>query len=70
MVNAELEAGHVDVSKTKLLEQLQEGSPFLEAQNDSLRHIWDKFEIVSFYETHLTPAVKRVPLPCVLFGRS
>jgi len=60
----ELEAMVQDMSldlesqPAKLLQQLREGSEFLESQRDELVDIWIGRKIVSYYETVGTPTVK------------
>jgi len=62
----ELEAMVQDMSldlesqPAKLLQQLREGSEFLESQRDELVDIWSGLKIVSYYETVDTPTVKEV----------
>lgn len=43
-----------------LLRQLRENSQFLETQKELLVHVWPSLQVVSFYETELTPTVKKV----------
>ena len=63
---AELEAMVQDMSSNpesqsiKLLQQLREGSEFLENQRDELVDIWNGRKIISYYETVRTPTVKKV----------
>jgi hypothetical protein len=65
MRTTELEAMVKDMSSdlesqaTKLLQQLREGSEFLESQRDELVDIWSGRKIISYYETVDTPAVKQ-----------
>jgi hypothetical protein len=50
-------------SRSDLVKQLQEGSNFLDTQRDDITNLWDQalsIEIVSFYETKMTPVVKKV----------
>ena len=44
----------------KLLQQLREGSEFLESLKDELVDIWSRRRIISYYETVGTPTVKSV----------
>jgi hypothetical protein len=66
MRTTELEAMVQDMSPdlesqpTKLLQQLREGSEFLESQRDELVNIWVGRRIISYYETVGTPTVKKV----------
>jgi hypothetical protein len=65
MRTTELEAMVKDMSldlesqATKLLQQLREGSEFLESQRDELVDIWNGRKIISYYETVDTPTVKQ-----------
>jgi hypothetical protein len=60
----EAESGRYETSKQNLLNQLREGSEFLENQMEELCYILEDYkpQIVSFYETVLTPTVKMVGL--------
>jgi len=66
MRTTKLEAMVKDISSdlesqpTKLLlQQLREGSEFLESQRDELVDIWNGRKIISYYETVDTPTVKQ-----------
>jgi hypothetical protein len=56
------ESGGYESSRHKLLEQLRDGSDFLESQKDDLSYIWGDFNprIISFYETVKTRTVRKV----------
>jgi hypothetical protein len=45
-----------------LLEQLEEGSEFLESQRNALSHVWNNFDgkVFTFYETEPTNSIKKV----------
>jgi hypothetical protein len=49
-----------DIQARKLLQQLREGSEFLESQSDRLVDIWSGLQVVSYYETVPTRTVKKV----------
>lgn len=53
----------VDSQSMRLLQQLRDGSEFLEAQRDGLVDIWKDRKIFSYYETVETPTVKKVQDP-------
>jgi hypothetical protein len=65
MCTTELEAMVKDIfldlesQPTKLLQQLREGSEFLESQRDELVDIWSGRKIISYYETVDTPTVRQ-----------
>jgi hypothetical protein len=58
-------------SRSDLVKQLQEGSKFLDTQRDDITSLWDQIpgiEIVSFYETKMTPVVEKVVILRILFA--
>ncbi|KAF8241553.1 hypothetical protein K440DRAFT_591862, partial [Wilcoxina mikolae CBS 423.85] len=51
-------------SNLEILQQLSEGSNFLDTQRENITNLWDsssKIEILSFYETRKTKAVGKLP---------
>jgi hypothetical protein len=57
-------------SRSNLVEQLREGSNFLDTYRDDITSLWGSIsdiEIVSFYETKKTVTVKRVKILGTIF---
>ncbi len=53
----------VESQSMKILQQLREGSEFLDNQRDELVDIWHGREVFSYYEIVETPTVKKVCPP-------
>jgi hypothetical protein len=58
-------------SRSDFVEQLREGSSFLDTQRDDITSLWDQtagIQIVSFYETKTTAVVRKVTILRIAFA--